>query len=124
MNREIFAAGRYQMIPSTLKAGVNYLKLDTNALFGSEVQDKLFNEYLIAVKRPAILNYLKGNGTVEKAAYDWAKEFASAGVIAGEKISGGRIAKGGESYYAGDGLNKAHLTPEQMIKALENSKRN
>ena len=28
----------------------------------------------------------------------------------------------GESYYAGDGLNKAHLLPDTMIKALEDSK--
>lgn len=27
-----------------------------------------------------------------------------------------------ESYYSGDGLNKAHLLPDTMIKSLENSK--
>ena len=120
--REIFAAGRYQMIPSTLSAGVNYLKLDKSLMFNSDVQDKLFNEYLIVVKRPAIINYLTGNGTAEKAVYDWAKEFASAGVMKSEKLSGNRVAKGGESYYAGDGYNKAFLAPDAMIKSLRNSK--
>ena len=28
----------------------------------------------------------------------------------------------GESYYAGDGLNKSHLLPDTMIKSLEDSK--
>ena len=37
-----------------------------------------------------------------------------------EKIK--RYAKGGESYYDGDGLNKAHITPEQIKNALINSK--
>jgi hypothetical protein len=33
-----------------------------------------------------------------------------------------RYAEGGESYYAGDGLNKAHITPEQIKTTLINSK--
>jgi hypothetical protein len=28
----------------------------------------------------------------------------------------------GESYYAGDGLNKAHILPDEMVKSLEDSK--
>jgi hypothetical protein len=28
----------------------------------------------------------------------------------------------GESYYAGDGFNKAHLLPDEMVRALEESK--
>jgi hypothetical protein len=30
----------------------------------------------------------------------------------------------GESYYSGDGLNKAHILPDEMVKVLEESKRN
>lgn len=64
------------------------------------------------------MKFLKGEGNIEDAIYDWAKEFASAGVEKGRKISKGRIAKGGESYYSGDGLNKAHISPSQMKSAL------
>jgi muramidase (phage lysozyme) len=120
--REIFAVGRFQLIPTTLSSAVKILHLSDNLKFDKIVQDKIFNEYLIKVKRPEIISYLEGNGTVEDAIYSWAKEFASAGVQAGRKISRNRIASGGESYYAGDGLNKAHLTPSQMINALKESK--
>jgi len=44
------------------------------------MQGKIFNEYIIKINHPAIINYLEGNGSVEEAIYDWAKEFASAGV--------------------------------------------
>jgi type VI secretion system secreted protein VgrG len=56
--------------------------------------------------------------------YAAAKEWASIGVEKGKTISKGRTASGGESYYDGDGLNKAHITPEKIKKALENSKKN
>lgn len=120
--REMFAVGRYQIIPLTLNEAIKFLKIDEEELFSPEIQDRIFDEYLIRVKRPEIIAYLEGSGDIEDAIYGWAKEFASAGVRAGRKISQNRIAKGGESYYSGDGLNKAHLTPEQMVLALEQSK--
>lgn len=86
------------------------------------MQDRIFDEYLIVTKRPDIIAYLEGNGSVNDAMYAAAKEWASIGVEKGKTISKGRIAKGGESYYAGDGLNKAHITPEQIKNALINSK--
>ncbi len=120
--REMFAVGRFQIIPATLSDAVKKLKIDENVLFDKATQDNIFNEYIIKIKRPNIIAYLESNGTVEEAIYDWAKEFASAGVQSGRKISKNRIAQGGESYYSGDGLNKAHLTPKAMIKALKESK--
>ncbi|WP_312226630.1 hypothetical protein [Pseudescherichia sp.] len=142
--RDMFAVGRYQLIPGTLKNAVNTLNLNPKLNFDEDVQDRIFNDYLIKVKRSAFINYLEGNGSVEDAIYDWAKEFASAGVRKGKRISstikrdeyGNKIkdsngktikidriaAFEGESYYADDGLNTAHLMPLQMIKALEESK--
>ena len=90
-------------------------------MFNKTTQDKIFNDYLIKKKRSAIINYLEGDGKVEEAMYAWAKEFASAGVEKGRKISKGRIAIGGESYYSGDGLNHAALSPEEMKTALRKS---
>ena len=120
-SREIFAAGRFQLIPTTLKDAVNYLGIDTSDTFSPEVQDRIFVEYLITKKRPNIIRFLRGKGRIEDAIYDWAKEFASAGVERGRKISKGRIAVGGESYYSGDGLNKAHILPEEMKRSLNQS---
>ena len=145
--RKMFATGRFQIIPDTLKSAVNVLKLDTNALYDETMQDKIFEDYIIKIKRPAFINYLEDDGDIEDAIYEWAKEFASAGVRFGKKISPGRevvtdengqpkLNNGrvlyklvprkaqveGESYYAGDGLNKAHLLPSEMVKALKESK--
>ncbi len=132
--RDIFAVGRYQLIPKTLDAAVDKLKLDTNKKLDEEMQDKIFEEYLIDIKRPQIMNYLSGNGTIEDAMYAAAKEWASIGVQKGKRISDKKItkgdkvtyeiryAKGGESYYTGDGLNKAHISPDEIKSALEKSK--
>lgn len=143
----MFATGRFQVVPKTLKDAVSKLNLDVNAPYDAEIQDKIFNDYLIKLKRPAIINYLEGNGSVEDAIYDWAKEFASAGVRKGKEISpsktefetnsdgsflrdkkGNKIHKKryaqaeGVSYYSGDGINKAHIKPDDMVKVLEDSK--
>ncbi len=121
--KEIFAAGRFQIIPQTLKAAVAYLKLDLSLKYNKETQDTLFEEYLIKIKRKSIIKYLEHDGDVEDAIYDWAKEFASAGVRKGKTISGGRVAAfEGSSYYQGDGLNSAHILPDQMVDALIESK--
>jgi len=145
-NRELFAIGRYQLIPDTLSNAINHLNLDLALKFDEAVQDKIFDEYLIKVKRKAFIRYLESDGLVEDAIYAWAMEFASAGVRKGKKISpikqrdeNGNVIRDengkpiliqrtasieGESYYSGDGLNTAHILPDEMVRALEESKRN
>lgn len=135
VDRDVFAVGRYQLIPDTLSSAIVSLKLETNEKLNNEMQDKIFDEYLIKVKRAPVIAYLEGNGNVEDAMYSLAQEWASIGVEKGKRISDKvvkkdgkvvsritRYAKGGESYYAGDGLNKSHITPEQIKNALINSK--
>lgn len=134
-NRDVFAIGRYQLIPTTLNSAILSLSLDTNKKLDEEMQDKIFDEYLIKIKRPNIIAYLEGSGTVEDAMYDSAKEWASIGVEKGRRIKDkkvidkngkktkiARYAQGGESFYADDGLNKAHITPEEIKATLINSK--
>ncbi|WP_350437414.1 EF-hand domain-containing protein, partial [Pseudocitrobacter faecalis] len=146
-NREMFAAGRFQLIPDTLAGAVKKLKLDTSLPYNENVQDKIFEEYIIKTKRPSFIRYLEGNGDIEDTIYDWAKEFASAGVRKGKAISPKKIKvkdeqghvvyengkekchlvpriaqTEGESYYSGDGLNNAHISPDEMIQSLEESK--
>jgi muramidase (phage lysozyme) len=121
-SRELFAVGRYQVIPTTLNGAVSSLGLDLNKKMDEEMQDKIFDEYLISIKRPPIIKYLEKNGSVESAMYSAAQEWASIGVQKGKKLNNGNIAKGGESFYAGDGLNVAHITPEQIKNALIKSK--
>lgn len=135
-DRDVFAVGRYQLIPKTFSGAINSLSLDLNAFLDEEMQDKIFDEYLIKIKRPKIIAYLEGEGSIEDAMYATAQEWASIGVEKGKRISDKvirdkkgkitsrivRYAEGGESYYAGDGLNKAHITPEEIKTALINSK--
>lgn len=137
-DRDLFAVGRYQLIPITFNAAIKSLSLDLNSNLDAETQDQIFDEYLIKVKRPKIYSYLEEDGNLSDAMYDAAKEWASIGVEKGKRISDKlvkdkkgkvierikRYAEGGESYYAGDGLNKAHITPEQIKNALINSKKN
>lgn len=122
-NYDMFATGRFQIITPTLKEAVEKLQLDTNALYDEAMQDKIFEEYLIKLKREPIINYLEGGGSVEDAIYAWAMEFASAGVRKGKIISKGRTAHiEGVSYYSGDGLNRSHIMPDEMVSVLEVSK--
>lgn len=121
--REVFAVGRFQLIPITLQSAIDSLDLDVNARLDENMQDKIFQEYLIDKKRPAIIKFLEGDGEISDAMYSAALEWASIGVEKGKKMANGNIATGGESYYAGDGLNKAHITPQQIKKALEDSRR-
>lgn len=136
MEREVFAAGRYQIIPTTLKESIKFLSLDVSLKFDEEIQDKIFDEYIIRVKRKGFIDYLEGSGSIEDAIYAWAMEFASAGVRKGKGISpklvldeSGRPFKmkrvarfEGESYYSGDGLNVSHIMPDEMVRVLRESK--
>ncbi|MFC6269761.1 peptidoglycan-binding domain-containing protein [Frigoriflavimonas asaccharolytica] len=135
-DRDVFAVGRYQLIPKTFSGAINSLSLDLSAFLDEEMQDKIFDEYLIKIKRPKIIAYLEGEGSIEDAMYASAQEWASVGVEKGKKISDKvvkdkkgkelsrtkRTAIGGESYYANDGFNKSHITPEEIKNALKNSK--
>lgn len=143
----LFATGRFQITPTALKGAISSLGLDVNQVYNEEMQDRIFEEYLIKVKRSAIINYLEGNGSVEDAIYAWAKEFASAGVRKGKEISpsktefetlpdgsfkldsdGHKMPKRrfaqveGVSYYSGDGVNVAHIKPDDMVRVLVESK--
>lgn len=119
----MFAVGRFQMIPGTLREAAEKLRLNAHALFDEEMQDRIFEEYLIKIKRPEIIAYLEGDGSVEDAIYAWAQEFASAGVRKGKPISNGRISPNdAHGYYDGDGLNKAVILPDDMVNVLKESK--
>lgn len=146
-NNDMFATGRFQITTDPLKEAVKHLNLDVNALYDESTQDHIFNEYIIKVKRPSIISYLEGSGSVEDAAYACAQEFASVGVKQGQPISPDRHAiertpdgepikdkhghtipkkryaiEDGVTYYKGDGLNKAFIMPDDMINSLEESK--
>ncbi|UHO39631.1 hypothetical protein H5J24_06005 [Chryseobacterium capnotolerans] len=135
-NRDLFAVGRYQLIPITFNGAISSLNLNLSDKMDKDKQDEIFDEYLIKVKRPKIISYLEGNGSLEDAMYSAAQEWASIAVEKGKRIKDKvtkdkkgnvisreiRYSDGTDSYYQGDGLNQAHIMPEQIKKALINSK--
>ena len=98
--RELFAVGRYQMIPVTLAEAVKNKRLGVSPtdLFSPETQEKLFMHLIY--KRPYLIGYLTGKSSdIDAAVNDLAREFASLpmtngkgrydGDKAGNKASGG-----------------------------------
>jgi len=78
----LFAVGKYQTIPITLKAACQSLNIDINQPFSEQTQDIICQEYLVAKKRPPLVAYYKNpdknNENLLKAAgASLAAEFAS-----------------------------------------------
>lgn len=124
--KEIFAAGRYQIVPETMQEAVQKLGLKSTDKFDEAMQDRIFNEYLTGVKRPEIQSFLSGDkaADVDAAVLSLAKEFASVGVPSSMTISdkhGERKLNPGDGYYSGVGGNPkgiASITPDQARAAL------
>jgi muramidase (phage lysozyme) len=115
------AAGRYQIINSTLKGAVAALHLTGNELFDNNLQDKIFNEYLVGPKkRPHLYAYLHGQSNdVVAAALDASEEWASVAAPQGTRLRSGATADGLTSYYDNSRNNKASIPAAQMIATLE-----
>ncbi|MFK7798137.1 MAG: peptidoglycan-binding protein [Aureispira sp.] len=115
----LFAVGKYQLIPSTLKEGVAALNLDTSLKFDVNTQELLFSGYLMDKKRPQISAYIKGTAgnSAFAAGLAAAQEWASIAVPEGH-------AKAGRSYYDGVGGNSAHITAEDFLGVLDEAKAN
>lgn len=96
----LFAVGKYQFIPGTLREAVNYTGVDPNQRFDAATQEKLFPYLISSAKRPTLASYLSGQHDDANAALnDLAAEFASIpqsngrgrhdGDRAGNKAAGG-----------------------------------
>lgn len=67
-DRKVFAAGRYQIVPETMKETVQALDIDPNTPFNKATQDKMFTGYLAKDKRKNLRNYIMGKSNNEHAA--------------------------------------------------------
>lgn len=115
------AAGRYQIIDTTLRGAFNALHLTGNELFDRNMQDRIFNEYLTGPKkRPRLYAYLSGKSNdVYGAAADAAQEWASVAMPIGFKLRSGAQADGLKSYYDNSKNNRASITAADMIATLQ-----
>lgn len=117
---EFNAVGRYQMIGSTLAGAVQYMRLTGNEKFDQSMQDKIFSEYLIVIKRSAISKYITGKSdNIMLAILEASQEWASVATPAGYPIQNGRISDGTISYYAGTANNKASISEDEMARTLQ-----
>lgn len=107
--KEFNAAGKYQTINSTLQEAVDKGIVSSAEKFTAEVQERIFKQYLVAIKRPEIKGFITGSNkaTLNDALLGSAKEFAS---VVNPST--------GKSYYAGQGNNKASISAEKMTESL------
>jgi muramidase (phage lysozyme) len=111
---KIFAAGKYQIIPDTMRLLIKNMKLDPDkTMLDPKTQDLLFHQGLTNTKRPLVDAYVKGiSDDLDGAILELAKEFASVGV----PYPAGKAKNRGESYHGG--ANKATNPPEKVAAAL------
>jgi len=101
------ASGRYQILEDTLRGLYREAGVRRTDIFDEVTQDRLALQLL---KRRGLVDYLEGRMRVSTFANSLAKEWASLPVVTGPNK--------GRSYYAGDGLNKAHADVDPFLLAV------
>jgi len=112
------AAGRYQFMNATLKGLKKELGLRGTQMFDANLQDRLGFHLLL---RRGYQLFMAGQLSVIEFGKRLAQEWASLPVLAATK-GGSRNVSRGQSYYAGDGLNKSLVTPATVEVALAQAK--
>ena len=125
-NGQLWATGRYQIIPSTLRGVQKQVGLPDSAIYDLENQDKL--GFALLVERRNTRNYLYGKvpDTLQNrqlAALDIAKVWSSVGVPYRVFGGRGRYVEKDESYYKGGGdkASVPSIDAQQALQKLRNS---
>jgi len=106
------AVGRYQIIRGTLRGLVSQRVLSINETFDAEAQDRAG---VALMEEKGLSRYQSGQISEEAFAQGLSKTWA--GLPAFTRDRKGRTASG-QSYYAGDGLNRATVTQSQVRNAI------
>jgi len=109
------AVGKYQIIRTTLDAIIGRLKLDGSEIFDENLQDNMAMN-LLQVRK--LDEFLSKTIDIVRFGNNLAMEWASFPVLSNLTNDKGRLVHRGQSFYAGDGLNKAHIMPEQIEDVL------
>lgn len=109
------ASGGYQFMHATLKDLRRELGLRDSQIFDPNLQDRLAYHLL---KRRGYEQFMKGDISRTEFGKRLAQEWASFPVLQTTK-GRHRTVNRGETYYAGDKLNKALVTPEQIESLLD-----
>jgi hypothetical protein len=108
------AAGLYQVMRDTLRTLKAQMGLTGRELFTADFQDQLGYQLL---KQRGYASFMAGSLSVTGFGLNLAKEWASFPVLAPQRGQHRQVARG-QSYYAGDGLNKALVKPEAVEAML------
>jgi hypothetical protein len=107
-SQRLFAVGKYQVIPVTMRGAVAALGIGADEKFGPSLQEKVFRDYLIADKRPNVKRFITGQSNdLFAAQLALALEFAS---VADPNT--------GRSHYGGSGGNRASIKTAETAAAL------
>ena len=108
---QLYAVGRYQFIPSTLRFAVRHSSVSELDMFTPEVQDRLMVA-LILYKRPAVGAYIRGDHELLGwALNELAKEWASIEY------------RNGRGFYDHVGGNRASISRAEIAEVLQDIKR-
>ncbi|TAX22764.1 hypothetical protein ELI02_34010 [Rhizobium leguminosarum] len=110
------AVGKYQIIRSTLDRLIDRLTLQgSDTRFTTEIQDSMAIKLLEA---RGLLRFRSNQISVEAFGNEVAKEWAAMPVLTAIVGSKGINLQRGQSYYSGDGLNKARASSDEFTAAL------
>ena len=109
------ACGRYQFIRKTLAATILEMGLKDSDVWTPDLQDRMAVHLMEKRKLGA---YMAGTISRETFANNLAMEWASLPVVTAIRGAHRQLAPG-QSYYAGDGLNKAHHAPAAILALVD-----
>lgn len=116
----VFAAGKYQIIPDTMKGFVSKMGISREDKFDEATQEK-FKDYVSQHKRPIVGQFISGKvgeNKIDDVVMELAREFASVGVPYDTTGHRGQKIKKGQSYYSGVGGNAASINPDTLKAKL------
>lgn len=106
------AVGKYQIIRPTLVGLVKQLNIDQSEVFGAPLQDRMA---IALLERRGAVEYVDNKLTREQFAANIAQEWAALPKVIGENPE--------TSYYAGDGLNEARISTDEVLGAVKHLKK-
>ncbi len=108
------AAGAYQVMEDTLRGLVDTGHINPEATFNEATQDAVA---VLLMERRGLSKFVAGEISAEDFADNLAREWASFPVVR-DQSGANRNVKRGQSYYAGDNLNKAHADPNEFLSVV------
>lgn len=109
------ACGAYQFLRKTLVVTIQQMGLSGYELWARDLQDQMA---IHLMKGRGLEMFIAGKMNATDFANSLAREWASLPVVSAIKGGAGFLLKPGQSYYAGDGLNKSFHAPEVILALM------